>query len=86
MPPSPRAHVLDKWIGSELPRFESMAQVAAFEATARYSERVAAHSTYEALQLGAAHRPAGAGAALPAATPAPTRHRSRGRTRSSSPA
>ncbi len=51
---SARAHVLDKLIGPSLPRFESMAQVAAFEASAPYAERVAAHSTYEALQLGAA--------------------------------
>jgi fatty-acyl-CoA synthase len=57
MPVPPRAHVLDTLIGSELPRFESMAQVAAFEATAPYAERVAAHSTYEALQLGAAIDP-----------------------------
>ncbi|HEX6722882.1 MAG TPA: AMP-binding protein, partial [Burkholderiaceae bacterium] len=52
-----RAHVLDKLIGGALPRFESMAQVAAFEASAPYAERVAAHSTYQALQLGAAIDP-----------------------------
>src|SRR6185503_15498162 len=52
-----RAHVLDKLIGSELPRFESTAQVQAFEALAPYAERVAAHSTYEALQLGASIDP-----------------------------
>jgi fatty-acyl-CoA synthase len=57
MPASPRAHVLDKLIGSELPRFETMAQVAAFEASAPYAERVAAQSTYQALQLGAALDP-----------------------------
>ena len=57
MPAPSRAHVLDQLIGSELPRFESMDQVAAFEATAPYAERVAAHSTYEALQLGAALDP-----------------------------
>ena len=57
MPAPTRAHVLDKLIGSELPRFESMAQVRAFEAIAPYAERVAAHSTYEALQLGASLDP-----------------------------
>src|SRR5215470_15981094 len=55
---SPRAHVLDKLIGDELPRFRSMADVRAFEAQAPYAERVAARSTYEALQLGAALDPA----------------------------
>ncbi len=54
MPASPRAHVLDKLIGSELPIFRSMADVRAFEAVAPFSQRVAANSTYEALQLGAA--------------------------------
>lgn len=53
MPAASRAHVLDKLIGSELPRFGSMADVLAFEAGAPYAERVAAQSTYEALQLGA---------------------------------
>jgi fatty-acyl-CoA synthase len=57
MPVPSRAHALDRLIGGELPRFESMAQVAAFEASAPYAERVAAHSTYEALQLGAALDP-----------------------------
>jgi len=57
MPPPPRAHGLDRLIGGELPRFQSMAQVAAFEAAAPYAGRVAAHSTYEALQRGAAHDP-----------------------------
>jgi fatty-acyl-CoA synthase len=52
-----RAHVLDKLIGAELPRFHSMADVLAFEATAPYAERVAAQSTYEALQLGSALNP-----------------------------
>ncbi len=54
---SARAHVLDKLIGASLPRFQSMAQVAAFEASAPYAQRVAAHSTFEALQLGAALDP-----------------------------
>jgi len=57
MPADTRAHVLDKLIGSELPRFESTAQVQAFEALAPYAERVTAHSTYEALQLGASIDP-----------------------------
>jgi fatty-acyl-CoA synthase len=57
MPAPTRAHVLDKLIGSEVPRFESMEQVRAFEALAPYAERVAAHSTYEALQLGASVNP-----------------------------
>jgi fatty-acyl-CoA synthase len=57
MPASPRAHVLDKLIGAELPRFESMAEVRAFEAQAPFAERVAAQSTYEALRLGAALNP-----------------------------
>jgi len=52
-----RAHVLDKLIGAELPRFRSMADVMAFEAQAPYAERVAAQSTYQALQLGAAIDP-----------------------------
>jgi fatty-acyl-CoA synthase len=55
---SPRAHVLDKLIGAELPRFRSMADVRAFEGQVSYAERVAAQSTYEALQLGAALNPA----------------------------
>ena len=57
MPASPRAHVLDKLIGTELPRFRSAADVLAFEAAAPYAERVAAQSTFEALQLGAALNP-----------------------------
>ncbi len=57
MPATRRAHVLDTLIGADLPRFQSIAQVRAFEAIAPYAERVAAHSTYEALQLGAAVDP-----------------------------
>jgi len=57
MPASPRAHVLDKLIGAELPRLHSAADVRAFEAAAPYAERVAAQSTFEALQLGAALNP-----------------------------
>ncbi len=51
-------HALDRLIGSALPRFHTPADVAAFEATATFSERVAAASTYDALQLGAALNPA----------------------------
>jgi fatty-acyl-CoA synthase len=58
MPATPRAHVLDRLIGAELPRFQSWDDVLAFEATAPYEQRVAAQSTYEALQLGAALSPA----------------------------
>ncbi|HEX6018133.1 MAG TPA: acyl-CoA synthetase [Burkholderiaceae bacterium] len=54
---TPRAHLLDKLIGAELPRFRTPADVRAFEAQAPYAERVAAHSIYEALQLGAALDP-----------------------------
>lgn len=62
-PPAPaptpvnRAHLLDRLIGAELPRFNSAADVAAFEAQAPWAERVAAASTYQALQLGAALNP-----------------------------
>ncbi|HEU5295207.1 MAG TPA: acyl-CoA synthetase [Burkholderiaceae bacterium] len=70
MPASPRAHVLDKLIGAELPRFTSMADVQAFEALAPYGDRVAAQSTYEALQLGASLNPAAPAIHfLPAASP-----------------
>ena len=50
------AHSLDKLIGSEMPPLRNAADVAAFEATP-YAERIAAQSTYEALQLGAARDP-----------------------------
>ncbi|MBE7418562.1 MAG: acyl-CoA synthetase [Ideonella sp.] len=53
-----RAHVLDRLIGAELPRFTCRDDVLAFEAGAPFAERVAAASTYEALQLGAAIDPA----------------------------
>ncbi|HET7528486.1 MAG TPA: acyl-CoA synthetase [Burkholderiaceae bacterium] len=70
MPAAPGAHVLDKLIGPDLPRFSSMADVHAFEAIAAYEERVAAQSTYEALQLGAALNPdAPAIHFLPSASP-----------------
>ena len=51
------AHLLDRLIGAELPRFTSAADVAAFEAQTPWSERLAAASTYEALRLGAALDP-----------------------------
>jgi fatty-acyl-CoA synthase len=52
-----RAHVLDRLIGDSLPPLRNDAEQAAFEATARYEERIAARSTFEALQLGAAIAP-----------------------------
>ena len=51
-----QAHVLDKLIGASSARVPNAADVAAFEATP-YAERIAAQSTYEALQLGAARDP-----------------------------
>ncbi|MFO1328405.1 MAG: acyl-CoA synthetase [Rubrivivax sp.] len=53
-----RAHVLDRLIGAELPRLRSAADIAAFEAQAPYEQRVAAQSTWQALQLGASIDPA----------------------------
>ena len=55
----PHAHLLDRLIGAELPALRTAAELAAFEATP-YAERIAAVSTYEALQLGAAHDPGAA--------------------------
>ena len=55
----PSAHLLDRLIGAELPLLRTAAELAAFEATP-YAERIAAQSTYEALQLGAAHDPGAA--------------------------
>ena len=52
----PSAHLLDRSIGSTLPVFKTAQDVLAFEATP-YSERVAVHSTYAALQAGAAVNP-----------------------------
>ena len=52
-----RAHALDRLIGDSLPALRSAADVQAFEASAHYEERIAAQSTYEALQLGAAIAP-----------------------------
>ena len=55
----PHAHLLDRLIGAELPSLRTPAELHAFEATP-YAERIAAQSTYEALQLGAAHDPGAA--------------------------
>ena len=55
----PAAHLLDRLIGAELPALRNAAELRAFEATP-YAERIAAQSTYEALQLGAAHDPGAA--------------------------
>ena len=52
-----RAHLLDRLIGADLPEFRTDEELRAFEATP-YDERIAAQSTYEALQIGAAHDPA----------------------------
>ena len=57
MPTPPRAHLLDRLIGDTLPPLDSPAAVAAFEAQSPWAERVAAQSTYQALQLGAAADP-----------------------------
>jgi fatty-acyl-CoA synthase len=54
--PMARAHLLDRLIGAEMPSLRTDADLAAFEATP-YAERIAAQSTYEALQLGAARDP-----------------------------
>ena len=51
-----RAHLLDRVIGEEFPSFATDAELKAFEAVP-YAERIAAQSTYAALQLGAAHSP-----------------------------
>ena len=52
-----QAHRLDRLIGAELPWFRTDEERRAFEATP-YAERIAAQSTYEALQLGASIDPA----------------------------
>ncbi len=70
-----RAHVLDNLIGDTLPRFETAADIAAFEAQAPYAQRVAAQSTWQALQLGCAIDPqAPAITFLPNADPNDTPH------------
>ena len=63
------AHLLDRLIGEAWPNLATDAQLRAFEATP-YAERIAAQSTYAALQLGAAHDPdAAAIVFLPQAEP-----------------
>ena len=63
------AHLLDRLIGEAWPNLATDAQLSAFEATP-YPERIAVQSTYEALQLGAAHDPdAAAIVFLPQAEP-----------------
>ena len=54
-----RAHLLDRLIGEDWPDLITDAALRAFEAVP-YAERIAAHSTYAALQLGAAHDPGAA--------------------------
>ncbi|MEO8654858.1 MAG: AMP-binding protein, partial [Ramlibacter sp.] len=49
-------HLLDRLMGAQRPDLSTDALVQAFEATP-YDERIAAQSTYEALQLGAARNP-----------------------------
>jgi fatty-acyl-CoA synthase len=53
------AHLLDRLIGAELPALRTAAERQSFEATP-YDERILPQSTYEALQLGAAHDPGAA--------------------------
>jgi len=52
----PSAHLLDRFMAPGLPILHSDADVAALEATP-YAQRIAAESTYAALQAGAAYRP-----------------------------
>ena len=51
-----RVHLLDRVTGATWPPLTSAADLAAFEAVP-YAKRIAAHSTYEALSIGAAHDP-----------------------------
>jgi fatty-acyl-CoA synthase len=63
-------HLLDRHIGNEYPNLASDADVRAFEEIA-YTDRIAAQSTYDAIQLGAAYNPdASAIQFLPNADPA----------------
>ena len=55
-PPIRRAHLLDRVIAADFPPLGTEADLRAFEAVP-YAERIAAQSTYEALQIGAAHDP-----------------------------
>jgi len=67
-----RAHMLDRLIGTEMPVFKTAADVKAFEETP-YADRVAAQSTYEALQVGASRNPQAAAIQfLPKADPEET--------------
>jgi fatty-acyl-CoA synthase len=54
-----RAHLLDHLIGEDWPDLGTEAALRAFEAVP-YAKRIAAHSTYDALRLGAAHDPGAA--------------------------
>jgi fatty-acyl-CoA synthase len=65
-------HTLDRSIGSDYPSFTTTADIRAFEQIP-YADRIAAHSTFEALQRGAAVNPdAPAIQFLPNADPADT--------------
>jgi len=50
------SHLLDRVIGCEYPNFATDAEVRAFEEIP-YADRIAAASTYDAIRLGAAHKP-----------------------------
>jgi fatty-acyl-CoA synthase len=52
----PGAHLLDRLIGDEYPKFTNDAEVRAFEQTP-YRDRIAAASTYDAIKLGAGRNP-----------------------------
>ena len=52
----PGLHLLDRVIGNEYSSFATNAEVRAFEQVA-YADRIAAMSTYDAIKLGAAHKP-----------------------------
>ena len=52
----PGLHLLDRVIGNEYPSFATDAEVRAFEQVP-YADRIAAASTYDAIRLGAAHKP-----------------------------
>jgi len=52
----PGAHLLDRLIGDEYPKFTNDAEVRAFEQTP-YRDRIAAASTYDAIKLGASRNP-----------------------------
>ena len=49
-------HLLDRVIGADWPRLATAADLAAFEAVP-FDERIAAHSTFDAIAIGAAHDP-----------------------------